>query len=313
MADSIDNIDTGQTELEDKLLMELQRLRKLNLDTPYAPLDPNIQSELHWALDAVRSTMESAGDFTNLSLETERHDQVRDRMRVLNSLLTRKIPTVFIESCFQEARALKIKPDDPNFAARILLLLNQQVCRHHDDGHSIEQVMKSRASFEAKDLSQASASSSSARKIAQSPEEIRRKLAERGSVSQGASQFMARDLSSTSEPGPAAPAKPKIAQTPEDIRRKLAERGAAAQGKAIFGAKDIEPVQPKAPATSTPEKKTEPVMKGPAVFGSKDIEPLSDIAQRQRQRQEEAKKKAKAEKPAGKAVFLSRDLDEDDK
>ena len=264
MADSINDIDAGQTKLEDQLLTELQRLRKLSLETPYAVLDTRVQGELQQALDAVRSTMESAGDFTQLRLETDHHDQIRDRMRVLDSLLTRKIPTVFIEDCFQAARAHRIKPDAPHFAARVLLLLDQQLRCHHDDGQSIDQVMNRPASFDAKDLTRTAAPPISKRKVAQSPEEI---------------------------------------------RRKLAAKGASAQGKASFGSKDIEPLQP----TPKPEKKSEPALKGPAIFDSKDIEPLSDIAQRQKQRREEAAKKAKAAEPAGKAVFLSRDLDQSDK
>ena len=152
----------------------------------------------------------------------------------------------------------------PHFAVRVLLLLDQQLRRHHDDGQPIDQVMNRRASFDAKDLTRTAAPPISKRKVAQSPEEI---------------------------------------------RRKLAAKGASAQGKASFGSKDIEPLQP----TPKPEKKSEPALKGPAIFDSKDIKPLSDIAQRQKQRREEAAKKAKAKVPAGKAVFLSRDLDQNDK
>lgn len=152
----------------------------------------------------------------------------------------------------------------PHFAARVLLLLDQQLRCHHDDGQSIDQVMNRPASFDAKDLTRTAAPPISKRKVAQSPEEI---------------------------------------------RRKLAAKGASPQGKASFGSKDIEPLQP----TPKPEKKSESALKGPAIFDSKDIEPLSDIAQRQKQRREEAAKNAKGKEPAGKAVFLSRDLDQNDK
>ena len=165
-------ITEAKKKLEDQLLTDLQRLRKLSLETPYAVLDTRVQGELQRALDAVRSTMESAGDFTQLRLETDHHDQIRDRMRVLDSLLTRKIPTVFIEDCFQAARAHRIKPDAPHFAARVLLLLDQQLRRHHDDGQSIDQVMNRRASFDAKDLTRTAAPPISKRKVAQSPEKF---------------------------------------------------------------------------------------------------------------------------------------------
>ena len=100
--------------------------------------------------------------------------------------------------------------------------------------------------------------------IAQTPEEIRAKLAARGnSVSAGPSLFEARDIYSEAEEfsdlshfkerkqkaekPPVAPPLPKrnpnepIAQTPEEIRKKLEERklDSANKGKAVFESRDL--------------------------------------------------------------------------
>ena len=115
------------------------------------------------------------------------------------------------------------------------------------------------------------------KEIAQSPEEIRRKLAERQAAQSGAAgraSFGAKDLSSTIAPTtPVAPAgkePPKtIAQSPEEIRRKLAERqGAGSAGRATFGAKDIEPI-PQPPPPKKEEPKEKPA--GPARFEARDL------------------------------------------
>ena len=116
------------------------------------------------------------------------------------------------------------------------------------------------------------------KEIAHSPEEIRRKLAERQAAQSGGAgkaSFGAKDLSSTIAPSttvaPVRKEPPKeIAQSPEEIRRKLAERqGAGAAGKATFGAKDIEPIPQKAPPSSKEEPKEKPA--GPARFEARDL------------------------------------------
>lgn len=106
--------------------------------------------------------------------------------------------------------------------------------------------------------------------IARSPDEIRRKLQEKGaSVSQGASLFAAKDLSS-SKHTPIVKPSGKVAQSPDEIRRKLAERQASqssATSKAVFGSKDVSRA-----AAPTPQKSAaEPKPAGKATFESKDL------------------------------------------
>lgn len=186
-------------------------------------------------------------------------------------------------------------------------------------------VITGKAQFDSKDLSAQAAEALDGKEIAQTPEEIRRKLAERsGSQSTGASSFVAKDLS-TEAPTP-VPTQSKgkdIAQTPEQIRKKLAERGGSSTGKASFGAKDIsheEPVEQQEKPKELSEAERAAIRKaeleaekaqqpttGRASFVSKDIEPVVP--------QEAPRKRPAAEQPkepeppkSGKAVFESRDL-----
>ena len=189
-------------------------------------------------------------------------------------------------------------------------------------------VISGKAQFESRDLSaEPEQAVDKPGGIAQSPDEIRRKLAERGNAgSAGASSFQAKDLSAA-----APPPTPKgaIAQTPDEIRRKLAERRGQDAGKASFSSKDIEHAEPVAQPTkaAAPKKKSateiaaerkaeleaekakQPTT-GKASFISKDIEP--EVPQEAPRRRPAANKPAdeKAPEPprSGKAVFESRDL-----
>ena len=162
--------------------------------------------------------------------------------------------------------------------------------------------------------------------VATTPEEIRRKLAQRGTQSTGASRFEAKELSSAAEssdpprrpePKKVEPEKTTFAQTPDEIRRKLQDRGNQSAGKAAFASKDIEPIVPQeAPRRKerppepapTPEKPT-----GKATFASKDIEPISpqEAPRKRVPPPSEPAPKATPERPSGKAVFESRDLSSD--
>ncbi len=119
--------------------------------------------------------------------------------------------------------------------------------------------------------------------IAQTPEEIRRKLEASQPRATGESRFEAKDLSQTIAPTPKA-ARPKlmsptapaakrdIAQTPEDIRKKLAARQSQSSGKASFAAKDIPHVEPREQPKKKPEAPAdEPPKTGKAVFEARDL------------------------------------------
>lgn len=145
--------------------------------------------------------------------------------------------------------------------------------------------VEGKAQFESRDLSQQAATAKPDRSIAQTPEDIRRKLAERQGGTAGKASFGSRDLAHAS--AKEAPPKKPNAMEAAAARRAEIEAEKARQpttGKASFLAKDIEPIQP------------HEVRRRPG-FGSSE--------------QQTENKKAESEKPrSGKAVFESRDLSE---
>lgn len=121
-------------------------------------------------------------------------------------------------------------------------------------------------------------------KVAQTPEEIRRKLDARSASTSGASTFEARDIAHAMPPAKATPPLQRaiekettprdIARTPEAIRQKLAERQQPSTGKASFASKDIEPEVKQEPFRRPPTPKApepEPMPTGKAVFESRDL------------------------------------------
>ena len=193
-------------------------------------------------------------------------------------------------------------------ASRELAILSEQMMLHHEEGQSVEQIVKERASFRSRDLSGAPVMEKA--RVAQTPEEIRKKL-EGKSGSRGASTFASRDIEPQYQSDPPKPPEKRgpIAQTPEEIRKKLQNRQAAAgSGKASFGSKDITPLPGSSPFVKSEEPARNPEPEKPAgkaVFGSRDITPESEkFPNRQKEKQEETR-------PAGKATFQARDLQDD--
>ncbi len=109
----------------------------------------------------------------------------------------------------------------------------------------------------------------SKREIAQTPEEIRRKLESRsGQGAGGKASFAARDLSShTENPTPTPQPEPKTPAAPEP----------PPAGKAVFASRDIDPVAPSDPPRRRGKQEEEEEEKpperrsGPAVFESRDL------------------------------------------
>jgi hypothetical protein len=300
MSDNLKNIDLDLIALEDRLLAEHRRLRKLDSAEVYSQIDPALHEELKLIYSALLEALQAIGDWANLSLKSEEQEWIEDRMRTVRNLLVRKLPTAFLAASHQEHKATGSSKfgTDAHYASEVLDILDKQVARHQVDGRTIEEVMQERAEFNSKELSKGHAQDSRS-KIAQPPEEIRNKP--KGSTGAGGpSTFVSRDLggstSGTVVPQKPAPAAEKstIAQSPDEIRQKLAQRQTSSTGKATFGSKDVVGMADKMP-TPTPS--------GKAVFGSKDIESISDKFPA------ENKKKEEPPKPkAGPAVFESKDL-----
>ncbi|MCB1644354.1 MAG: hypothetical protein KDI36_02830 [Pseudomonadales bacterium] len=148
-----------------------------------------------------------------------------------------------------------------------------------------------------------------ARTIAQSPEEIRRKLQEQQRTHSGRATFIGKDIEPVPEPAdwhtpppvsPAAPSAPK-----------------PVVGKATFVSRDIEPVvPPEAPRRrdTTPPPSVPPMPEsrpvGKATFVSRDIKPIAEPEVRNPRQPAPVHKTAEEtpQRPAGKAVFEARDL-----
>lgn len=331
MSELISKIDKDLLELEERLLAELRRIRKGDAQLVYAEFAASLRLEFELTLDALADSLEHSGDSRNLALRSDRHEQMISRLDVVRNLLTRKIPTAFIEASHVEAKLERQQLEslvmearrgpsesitshktpgegarNPNqvsaselkqfsgkaefrdaglySASHELAILEKQVRQHHVDGRSIDQVLKDRASFRSRELSKGHVSDRAGdRRIAQTPAEIRRKLADRREAGRGASRFSVRELSRPMPPEHSPRSveeKPPIAQSPDEIRAKLAARqSSSGTSKASFTAKDIEPAAPQEFRHRRPAK-------------------------------EEEKEKPVPEKPRGKAVFEARDLSE---
>lgn len=315
MSGKLKSIDQDLIELEDRMLSELRRLRKLDSTELYSQFDPALREEVKLIYTALLESLHATGDWSNLSLKSEEHEWIEDRMRTVRNLLVRKLPTAFLAASHQEHKATNSSKfgTDAHYASEELVILDEQVARHQIDGRTIEEVMQERAEFKSKELSKGHAQDSR-RAIAQSPDELRKKL-QSSAGSSGPSTFTSRDLAG-STPEAAVPRKPapepeknKIARSPDEIRRKLAERQTSSAGRASFGSKDIEGMADKMP-TPTPEQEPKPASTPPApppagkaVFGSRDIEPVPDKFPAGNKEEEEPPKPK-----AGPAVFESKDL-----
>lgn len=340
MEEHLKLIDENLIDLENLLLAELQRLRMFDSESEYSDIESDIKSEMKDVYRNLVAQIEGdRQDWSNLSLKSFEQEWVEGRMRIVRNLLVRKLPTVFLTISQNQYRAEADKEfeTDDHYAAPWLAILDDVVAMHVVDGRTIEDIVKERAQFSSRDLAHEQEKVGS--RLAQSPDEIRRKLQGK-TTGAGASQFQARDLSNTVSPAaqatPVKPAaKPKeIAQSPEAIRRKLAERQANASsgGKASFGAKDLSspgtPPTPPPPPRKKVEDKPKEIAQSPeeirrklaerqanssaagkASFGAKDIESVNDRFAQPAFRQAEAPKKEEPEeKPAGPARFEARDL-----
>ena len=321
MDDFLKGIDQNLINLEETLLMELRRLRKQPTEEVYTPIEPTLKKELKINFNATVQTLEGSGDWGNLSLKSFEQEWIEDRLKVVRNLLVRKLPTAFLALSHEEHKQTR-KSDfatDDHQASQELAILDEQVGLHHVEGQTIDQIIKDRAQFDSRELTHGHATAKVKREIAQSPEEIRRKL-EGKSGSSGASSFSARDIDSLNDTMSGIPRK-NIARSPEEIRRKLQEKGAAAsRGASSFAAKDLtssnprpEPIasKPAADIAQNPEEIKRKLAErkasgGKAVFGSKDIQ--SAAPPPVVNKKSDSEKKNPDPKPGGKAIFESRDL-----
>lgn len=198
MSELLGKIDKDLIDLEERLLLELGRLRKLDLSQTYTEIDPNLKSELKHIYSALVDALESTVSTKNLSLKSNEQIWIEDRMRAVRNLLVNKLPSAFLKLSHNEHMRYRPEPHESarHAASREIAILSEQVLLHVRDGQSIAEIIKDRAEFASYDLSRGHAQELAPpdRKIAQTPDEIRRKLAERQAQPSGKATFEARDL-----------------------------------------------------------------------------------------------------------------------
>ncbi len=399
MTEILDKLEAALQEVEEQLLAEFNRIRKTLSAEPFSTIDPGIRNALDQVVRELWHELEHSGDRDNLSLRTERHDDLAARMIVLKKLLDARIPTAYlseVEAEMQRSRTavsgvsgrttrtrkaeitVRDERDDKGILGSIrgmfggrdreeesssggtrtritdretpdskrpevyletgIYAANQHLARLAsrfqtvgDDREMMKAAITGKAVFESRDLStkipDVDIPDDDTIGKASSPEEIRRKLEQRGKRASGTSSFKARDLSTT-----IPPTRGEIAKTPEAIRKKLEKTAPRSTGTSTFKARDlsssippvnaaaVKPVKARPPVDSTPagkkvaqtpeeirrkleaRKSTTPA--GKATFGARDIEP---VVPRQ-QKQDKPADREKPAKPTGKAVFEARDL-----
>lgn len=194
--------------------------------------------------------------------------------------------------------------------------------------------MEGKAQFASRDLATQAASANQDRDIAQSPEAIRRKLAERQSDQGGKASFAATDIehAQANQVQPSEPTATELAaQRRAALEAAVAERPKT--GKASFAATDIEhaqanqvkPAEPTAAEIAKKKRAAEEAEKsqrpttGKASFTSRDIEPATPrgfatekFGERPSEKSsslQDPKPVTEEERPkSGKAVFESKDL-----
>ena len=299
----LDKIEAALGRLEDRVLSELTTARGQPSEDGIASLASESQEHLNTVTMKLWHALEHSGDKVNLSLKTDRHEDIGDRIIIVKKLLEARITVAALDEMMRApqknsagslallARRYQTAGNERDLMSAVAegkaafrsRELSAAALEALDRAQTPEEIRRklgdhtgpgSASQFASKDLS--TMAPQAKRGIATTPEEIRRKLAEKQSTTSGASSFVARDVAHAAPPetpkpsrkNTAAPPKQAIAQSPEEIRKKLANRSGAPAERASFAAKDIDPVAPP-PVREQPAEK--PKSAGKAVFESRDL------------------------------------------
>lgn len=104
MSAILNEINNDIIDLEERLLAEFQRLRELESSDTYSSIESSINDQISLNLSTHLQALEHSGDRDNLSLRTEEHEQLDERMLVVKNLLNRRIPNAFLEVSHQEVK-----------------------------------------------------------------------------------------------------------------------------------------------------------------------------------------------------------------
>ena len=258
-----------------------------------------------------------------LQLTTERHEDLRTRLYVINQLLDRKIALSAFKQASDQLQEMASTPPRPRPVQPVRERVQVTAPAKEEAGKDPSSILTSIKSFFRKKEQQKERTriiSMDVEKEEPGRKEIykedgiygaaqelamlalvvsdapppRKPQAKRAIIT-GKASFVARDLSSTissvpvkPKPKAATPERRDIAQTPEEIRRKLEARKnqSSNQGKAVFGASDIKGGQnqtvnqdPTPGKITLQDIKPQPA-KGKAVFESRDVQAIATDPQK---------------------------------
>jgi hypothetical protein len=103
----LDTISDSIQEIEDQLLAEFDKIRNSESTEPYGTIDRGVRNALDELVGQLWHDLEHSGDVNNLSLRTERHEEMSVRLIVLKKLLDAKIPTALLHENHQTAAKAK--------------------------------------------------------------------------------------------------------------------------------------------------------------------------------------------------------------
>ena len=114
MSDELSWIESGLDHAEAKLLEEFARIRNTLSAYRYNTIDDESKESLTAMLGRMTRELEHSGSTENLSLTTERHEDLRSRMVTLRQLMDGRLPTAYLEEAHEsfESRRRVIEEDE---------------------------------------------------------------------------------------------------------------------------------------------------------------------------------------------------------
>lgn len=97
MSELLTKLENALEEVESQLLAEFERIRKTLSAEAYSPIDPGVKTALNEVVIHLWQELEHSGDESNLTLRTEHHEAVADRIIVIKKLLDARIPTAYLQ------------------------------------------------------------------------------------------------------------------------------------------------------------------------------------------------------------------------
>ena len=121
MSDELSWIESGLDHAEAKLLEEFARIRNTLSAYRYNTIDDELRESLTAMLGRMTRELELSGSTENLSLTTERHEDLRSRMVTLRQLMDGRLPTAYLEEAHEsfESRRRAIEEEKKKRRSRV--------------------------------------------------------------------------------------------------------------------------------------------------------------------------------------------------